>query len=156
MTAVAVGDGACSIVSNGTCTGVVDCGWYMGSPVAAAARLAAALRGRAPLLDALVVSHFDTDHWEGFTGLASALGAPLSLPGLKVYVPHMPPQLPAAVWAFLTPRSQDGAIASVLRRCLLPLVTSSSTLDVVPCAAGDVVTVGGLEMDGLPPEVWTP
>jgi hypothetical protein len=64
----------------------------------------------------------------------------------------MPPRLPASVLAFMTIRSSDGTVTSLLRKGLEPLLRPGRSPRVVPVAEGDKVTVGGLRMDVL----WPP
>ena len=160
LTALDVDDGACSVVGEldietwipGRPTaGVIDCGSYSGSHEDAARRLAMAIGPTAALIDSIVVSHFDSDHWEGFTHLADYVSP--RLPSLNVYVPHMPPRLPAGVLAFMTTRSSDGTVTSLLRDGIAPLLRTGKTPRIIPVAGGDKVTVGGIDMDVIwPPE----
>ncbi|MFI5937966.1 hypothetical protein [Actinoplanes sp. NPDC051494] len=102
-------------------------------------------------LDAIAVSHFDTDHWEGLTAFG-AMTRP-GLDSLKVYVPHLPAKLAGTGAAFVTTRSSDGTITSMLRTDLLPLMAPGRFPDIMPVARGDHATVGGVRMDVLwPPE----
>lgn len=67
FTVVAVGDGACSVVRGWPVSRVmlVDCGTTGNAGVRAPETLARELGWHAALIDTVVVTHFDTDHWRG-------------------------------------------------------------------------------------------
>lgn len=96
-TAVAVGDGACTILRCermplrcGHGVAVLDCGVWQGSAKTAAETLIAALGSDIERLDALIVSHFDADHWEGLKYLAHALPDPGSKRPMTLYYAGLP------------------------------------------------------------------
>lgn len=156
LTAVDVGDGACSVLVGDDMfrmfpeVGVVDCGCFGEPHERAAQKLADTLGPRVNQLRSIVVSHLDADHWEGFRYLPFHV-TPM-LPSLDVYVPAVPVRLSTALRAFVTPRSEDGSVTSLLRRSLIRLLQPGHSPRVIPTVECDVVVAGGMELDVL----WPP
>ena len=156
LTVVDVGDGACSVLVGDDMfrmfpeVGVVDCGCFGEPHERAAQKLADALGPRVNQLRSIVVSHLDADHWEGFRYLPFHV-TPM-LPSLDVYVPAVPVRLSTALRAFVTPRSEDGSVTSLLRRSLIRLLQPGHSPRVIPTAECDTVVAGGMELDVL----WPP
>ncbi|MFF7291637.1 MBL fold metallo-hydrolase [Microbacterium sp. NPDC008134] len=71
FTVVAVGDGACSVVRGWPDSQVmlVDCGTAGNAGVSASGTLAMELRWHTALIDTVVITHFDADHWRGLRDL---------------------------------------------------------------------------------------
>jgi hypothetical protein len=71
FTVLAVGDGACSIARRwpGSRVMVVDCGTTGNAGVSPAKILADELSWDSMLIDTVVVTHFDSDHWRGLRDL---------------------------------------------------------------------------------------
>lgn len=69
---------------------MLDCGVWQGSAKTAAETLIAALGSDIERLDALIVSHFDADHWEGLKYLAHALPDPGSKRPMTLYYAGLP------------------------------------------------------------------
>lgn len=85
-----VGDGACSILEVGADLAVLDCGtWGSTNGRGPATVLANALGKRVELVNTLVVSHFDADHWRGLQYLPHSARASLA-PEVTIYYPGLP------------------------------------------------------------------
>jgi beta-lactamase superfamily II metal-dependent hydrolase len=85
---VQVGDGACTILGEATAgIAILDCG-TRGAPASKATEaLLRSLDGREEQIQALIVSHYDLDHWGGLRVLADYV-APLTTP-LQIYYPNV-------------------------------------------------------------------
>lgn len=162
MTAVHVGDGACSILEPGLyyplClpshsrrVAVVDCGERGGSPTAPAAKLLHHLGTNWADVRDVVVSHYDTDHWEGFTKLATSTALLPLLPELNIYVPHFPSLVIEGVVKFFTTRSPNASVGTMLVNSMKPLVVGGNPR-VIALAQGDKVELAGRWFDVL----WPP
>ncbi len=120
-----VGDGACSILSathsGGGCTAVIDCGSTDRGARRASLELDRRLgREGWRSLEALVVTHFDQDHWLGLRNAAYLVGT-RSRPSspLAVYVPAVPfgvsRNLPGITHNLITLQGQDPVQGVALR-----------------------------------------
>lgn len=109
-------------------------------------------------VDAVVVSHFDWDHWGGLKHLASRkLGDP-DLGSVPLYYPTMPLRLQVTVMAFLGPMRGSGVGALDLKAALAPLQAPGHAVVLTPCHTGgpDIVVGGELFEVIWPPQVLPP
>ncbi|WP_179266073.1 MBL fold metallo-hydrolase [Asanoa hainanensis] len=101
-----VGDGACTVVRS-LCDGnesvmVIDCGSDSISADEVCSRLLEALEGRPELIDTIVVTHFDTDHYLGFVRLAERMRARgQRFRSMRLISPRIPEIAQEYVWRYL-------------------------------------------------------
>lgn len=127
-----VGDGACTVLrpwaeNRPGPVVILDCGVRRGSPRGAAQTLLGWLEGTLSQAQAVVVSHFDWDHWGGLANLATLANHPVDLPAIPLYYPAMPRQVPAAFMAMMGPLSGTGSAVLDLQLAL-GKVSANSTL----------------------------
>lgn len=119
LSVINVGDGACSILDDGQRLLVLDCGSWRsprGGREANALRLA--LGARVSRLHALVVSHFDQDHWKGLQALGADLAAtrsqtvPVRIPDdFTIYYPGLSQRAEKVVAAYLILQSHVAGVS---------------------------------------------
>lgn len=150
FTVVHVGDGACSILRPSddalmtAGTTVIDCGTWRGKQNVAGQRLRSALGLDADSLSAVVISHFDIDHWGGFRHFAAMATA--TLPDLAIYYPAMPSPVRLGLLALVTMRAGSSGVDVLdLRRGLAPLVPAAGDIRLQPlaCDVNPWVTLSG-------------
>lgn len=155
---LAVGDGACSVVAPwpvGTSgpVGIIDCGVRRAKSAGAADRLLAQLGNDLSQVDAIVVSHFDWDHWGGLKQLASRKVGRSDLGSVPLFYPAMPFMLQAAVMALLGPMRGSGVAVLDLKKSLAPVQAPGQVVKLTPCHIGSPDIMVGGEMFEV---VWPP
>lgn len=128
---LAVGDGACSVLrpwpeNRPGPVVVLDCGVRRGKPTDAAQTLLDRLCGSLGDVEAIVVSHFDWDHWGGLANLRNVASPPNDLAAISLYYPAMPPRVTAAFMAMMGPLAGTGSAALDLQIALTALSPTST------------------------------
>ena len=163
VVSLAVGDGACSVVApwpldTPGSVGIIDCGVRRAKSSDAADMLLQELDHDLSQVDAVVVSHFDWDHWGGLKHLASRKRGDPDLGSVPLYYPTMPLRLQVTVMAFLGPMRGSGVAALDLKAALAPLQAPGHAVKLTPCHIGgpDIVVGGELFEVIWPPQVLPP
>lgn len=118
-----VGDGACTVLrpwpemGHGP-TAVIDCGAWRASQTVPAQALHDCLQNTLADVTAVAITHFDFDHWKGFTALPRLRNIKPDLGQIDLYYPAMPRVLPAALMAMMGPITGTGSAALDVQKAL--------------------------------------
>jgi hypothetical protein len=156
-----VGDGACSIIrtphGGGESVTVVDCGSDSLPADEACERLLDALGGQPEIINTIVVTHFDADHYRGFIRLAERMRARgQKFDSLRLISPRPPDVEPHFTAAYLAVERIVTGFRSLDLSVELAQVTSGP-LRYTPLARGNGFLAGARGYDVLwPPAVLPP
>ncbi|MBH0099362.1 MBL fold metallo-hydrolase [Salinibacterium sp. NSLL150] len=142
-------DGACTVLrpwpehAPGP-TAIIDCGAYRAPALGAAQVLWDSLGGTLAHINAIAVTHFDSDHWRGLAELRNVVGVTRDLGSCSLYYPAMPVALSSSLMAMLGSPMGTGSVALDLENCLKPLlsVAGSLRLQALTSASGPIVLAG--------------
>lgn len=132
-----VGDGACTVLRpwperRPGRTVILDCGTRRASPTKAAKILMNHLCGSLTDVEAIVISHFDLDHWGGLANLDRVPNPPQDLPSIPLYYPAMPSQVQSSLLAMMGPLSRTGSAALDLQQALTKVCSPGQSPKLCP------------------------
>ncbi|MEU1687921.1 MBL fold metallo-hydrolase [Micromonospora sp. NPDC005707] len=161
VSVVDVGDGACSIIRTQyrgrESVLVVDCGSDSISPDEACDRLVDALDGRPEVIDTIVVTHFDADHYRGFVRLAERMRARgQRFESLRLISPRPPVVAPPFTAAYLAMELTVTGFRSLDLSLDLERVTEKGEFQYTPLARGNGFLAGERAYDVLWPPATLP
>ncbi|MFG2054180.1 MBL fold metallo-hydrolase [Micromonospora sp. NPDC048930] len=161
VSVVDVGDGACSIIKTQhdgrESVTVIDCGSDSISADDACNRLLDALDGRPEVIDTIVVSHFDADHYRGFMRLAERMRARgQRFASLRLISPRPPDVAPPFTAAYLAMDLTVTGFRSLDLSLDLRQVTKEGRFRYTPLARGNGFLAGERGYDVLWPPATLP